>query len=149
MSERPLSPAAEQALACVLDTLIPPSDDGRLPAAGVLGLVGPVSEKLGDAAPLVTQGLDALEELAVALGASGFAALEPGDRARLLEESAATQPAFLPLLSFHTYTVYYQHPRVLEAIGLEPRPPHPLGYELEAGDLSLLDRVRARPPLYR
>jgi len=149
MSERPLSPAAEQALACVLDAIVPARDDGRLPAAGALGLVAPVSERLGDAAPLVAQGLAALEERAVARGASGLAALEPGDRAELLEEFATQQPAFLPLLSFHTYTAYYQHPRVLEALGLEARPPYPGGYELEPGDLSLLDRVRERPRLYR
>ncbi len=149
MSERFLSPAAEQTLACVLDAIIPASDDGRLPAAGALGLAAPVSEKLGDAAPLVAQGLAAVEELAAARGASAFATLEPGDRAELLEEFAAKQPAFLPLLSFQTYTAYYQHPRVLEALGLESRPPYPGGYELEPGDLSLLDRVRGRPRLYR
>ena len=30
------------------------------------------------------------------------------------------------------------------ALGLEARAPHPQGYELEAGDLSGLERVKAR-----
>ena len=44
---------------------------------------------------------------------------------------------------------YYRDDRVLTAIGAEPRAPHPEGYEIEAGDWSLLDAVRARGPIYR
>jgi len=136
-------------LECVLDTMIPQSADGSFPAAGALGLAAAVSERFGDAAPLVAQGLSALNELAAEHGASDFAALAADDRAQLLEQFAVQQPTFLPLLSFHTYAVYYQHPRVREALGLGPRPPFPEGYELEQGDLSLLDGVRARPRFYR
>jgi hypothetical protein len=32
---------------------------------------------------------------------------------------------------------------------MEPRPPFPEGFEVEEGDWSLLDPVRARPKLYR
>jgi hypothetical protein len=32
---------------------------------------------------------------------------------------------------------------------MEGRPPHPKGYELEAGNLTLLDPVRGRRPFYR
>jgi hypothetical protein len=49
----------------------------------------------------------------------------------------------------HTYAGYYQHPRVMSALGLAPRPPHPLGYEMGADDLSLLDPVRRRAKMYR
>ena len=42
-----------------------------------------------------------------------------------------------------------RHGSVVEGLGLEDRPPYPKGYEVEAGDLSLLDPVRARPKLYR
>ena len=44
---------------------------------------------------------------------------------------------------------YYRDPRVLEAIGVEPRPPFPKGYEVGQGDFSLLDPVRARGPIWR
>src|SRR6516162_1999713 len=39
--------------------------------------------------------------------------------------------------------------RVMRSLGLEPRPPYPKGFEVEQGDWSLLDPVRARPKLYR
>ena len=44
---------------------------------------------------------------------------------------------------------YYRDERVLRALGMEPRPPFPKGYDVEQGDWSLLDPVRAMAPLYR
>ena len=44
---------------------------------------------------------------------------------------------------------YYRDDRVMRSLGLEVRPPYPKGFEVEQGDWSLLDPVRARPKLYR
>ena len=44
---------------------------------------------------------------------------------------------------------YYSDERVITVLKGDARPPHPLGYEIEADDFSLLDRVRARGKLYR
>jgi len=38
---------------------------------------------------------------------------------------------------------------VMLSLGQEPRPPFPKGHVVEQGDWSLLDPVRARPPMYR
>ena len=66
-------------------------------------------------------------------------------------DRARVERARLPARSssLHTYTGYYQHPRVLEALGLETRPPHPTGYPTIEGDLTLLDAVRGRARMYR
>jgi hypothetical protein len=42
---------------------------------------------------------------------------------------------------------YYSGNRVVRSLGPEPRPPYPKGHVLEDGDWSLLDPVRARPPM--
>jgi hypothetical protein len=97
----------------------------------------------------VNAGLEALAALARQRGYEDFAGVPADERAALLEALGETQPGFVPGLLFQTYTAYYQHPRVLEGLGLEPRPPFPLGYPLEPGDLSGLDAVRARGKLYR
>ena len=68
---------------------------------------------------------------------------------RALDELLAAQPHFLGPLLFHTYVGYYQQPRALAALGLEPRPPHPKGHALETGDFGLLEAVRARGKIYR
>jgi hypothetical protein len=44
---------------------------------------------------------------------------------------------------------YYRDDRVMRSLGMELRPPFPKGFEVEEGDWSLLDPVRARPRLWR
>lgn len=147
-----LSPEERTTLSCVLDALVPASRDGALPGAGELDLVGHVEDVLRQQPDLrvaVLQGLGALERLVAERGGPAFGSLPSERRAALLNELATSEPAFLPGLIFHTYTAYYRHPRVLEGLAVEARPPHPLGYELEPGDLALLDPVRERARLHR
>ena len=145
-----LTDAQRAALTAVLDAIIPQSADGRMPGAGELGLAGAIEEKLGAMCAFTARGLDALDARARERGAGGFAALAAVERAEVLNAHAAADPGFLPGLVFQVYSAYYQHPRVLEGLGLEPRPPHPKGYALEQPDLdALLAPVRARAKLYR
>ncbi len=142
----------ERALATVLDQIIPPRSDGRLPGAGELGLVRHIEQVLEKAPqfePMIRQGLSAIDELACVRNAEGFAALSDPDKLELLQELTSTEPGFLPSLIFHTYIGYDQNARVVEALGLEARPPFPKGHEMEPNDLTLLDPVRQRPKLYR
>jgi hypothetical protein len=146
------SPDEERALAGVLDEIIPARSDGKLPGAGELGLARYIEQAVQQSPDLgraIAQGLAALDDLAGRRGAGGFAALSSQDKLKALNEIATAQPGFLPGLIFHTYAGYYQDGRVMEALGLEPRPPHPDGYEMEPCDLSLLEAVRRRPPMYR
>jgi hypothetical protein len=44
---------------------------------------------------------------------------------------------------------YYRDDRVMRSLEMEARAPFPQGFEVEAGDWSLLDPVRARSPIWR
>ena len=138
-----------QLLAGVLDAIIPPGEGDDLPGAGELGLGEALQRKAPELVPLLVEGLGALEREMANRQVADFGGLAESDKRSMLEDLGSQQPAFLPALLFQVYTTYYQHPRVLAALGLEARPPYPLGYELEGGDLDLLDPVRKRPPLYR
>ena len=138
-----------ESLRAVLDCLIPADPARGLPGAGALGLADYVTERLGDALAALAPGFAALDAAADERGARRFADLDARVRSEVLHAHAERDPGFLAPLLFHTYAGYYQSPAVLEALGMEGRPPHPKGYELEAGDLSLLDAVRERPRLYR
>jgi hypothetical protein len=136
----------------VLDLLIPPSADGRLPGAGALGLARYVEELLVTTPgprPLVAQGLAALEAGVAARGARGFTGLPRGAQRALLDEVAQALPGFAPTLLFLVMTGYYREPRVLAALGLENRPPFPKGHAVADSDFSLLDAVRRRGRRYR
>jgi hypothetical protein len=152
MHESEFSAADGRTLTSLLDLIVPPSRDGRLPGAGELGISVYVLEAL-EAAPdqrsAIAQGLSGLHEAAQRRGEADFAALSEAHRLEVVQGVAQTQPGLLPLLIFHTYAGYYQNARVVETLGLEARPPHPDGYALETGDLTLLDPVRERGDLQR
>lgn len=143
---------ARRELSALLDEVIPPGPDGRLPGAGQLGLADGVLEAAGarpDLAALVAQGLEALASDAAGRGAPGFAALDDGARREAVRALESRVPALLPTLAFVACAAYYAHPAVLEALGLEARPPHPRGYELPPTDFALLEPVRRRPSMVR
>ena len=98
---------------------------------------------------MIGRGLAALDDLACPRNADGFAALPRAERRELLERLAAAEDCFPPALVLHVLGAYYQHPRVLSALGLDPRPPHPDGYRMAPDDLALLEPVRRRPRMYR
>jgi hypothetical protein len=134
-------------LASVLDEIIPPSADGRLPGAGDLGLAGYITQAIRqtpEIRPMIAQGLADLDELARGRKAPSFAALPQEDKRQLLSEQGFVLP-----LALHASGGYYQHPRVVTALGLEARPPHPKGYEMEPTDLAILDAVRRHSKHYR
>jgi hypothetical protein len=143
-----LSPDQKLALAGVLDEIIPPSRDRRLPGAGQLGLADALARN-AELRPLLASGLAALDEIARARGAAGFAELASGERREALEGVATRAPGFLPILVVQTFVGYYRDGLVRGALGLENRPPFPRGYEVEPTDFSILDPVRRRDPIYR
>jgi hypothetical protein len=142
-----LSDAERQDLSSVLDQLIPQSEDGRLPAAGEVGLASHIEQVVADTPelmPLIRAGLEIVASLARARGAERIRDLNGAARAEIFVELTTTQPGLLPVLTFHTFVGYYQHPQVIEALGLEARPPYPKGYEMGPDDPTLLDAVRGR-----
>ena len=77
----------ERMLATLLDVVVPPSEDGRLPGAGALGLTDHVLrtvEQTPMLGPVVTYGLSALADLAVTRNRGGWDGLSPDERAARL-----------------------------------------------------------------
>jgi Gluconate 2-dehydrogenase subunit 3 len=136
----------------VLDEIIPPSHDGRMPGAGQLGLAGYVDRALRSMPELramFVESVSGLDTIAGRRHARRFADLAAPEQAEVINEHASSEHAFPPILVLHAYSGYYQHARVLEALGLGASPPHPKGYVMQPNDLSLLDPVRQRAPMYR
>ncbi|HEY8515475.1 MAG TPA: hypothetical protein VIS07_08175 [Candidatus Binatia bacterium] len=139
-------------LRALLDEIVPPSADGRLPGGGTLVGGEHLATTLRTLPGLdlgVLQAVATADEAARARGAASFAALPKDERRALVADVGARDAGFLPSLTFLAYASYYQDPRVLGALGFEARPPHPRGFEMEDGDLALLEPVRRRGKLYR
>ena len=142
-----LSQEQRRVLASVLDEIIPPSGDGKLPGAGAIGVGAYVEEALRAAPDLfsmIAQGLSELDEQARARNPQGFPALPRPDKVELLNQQGFVLP-----LTLHACAGYYQDDRVVEALGLEARPPHPQGHQMEGNDFELLDGVRRRERFFR
>jgi Gluconate 2-dehydrogenase subunit 3 len=148
----PLTDDQLRALAPVLDCYIPPSDDGRLPGAGELGVAADVDRVLRrtpDMHAMLVASLVALDRIAGRRGAPRFTALAATEQQAALDELACSDDAFPPFLMLYTFGCYYKHPRVLEHYGLPARPPHPQGFAVPPTDWSLLEPVRERGPIHR
>jgi len=149
--ERDVSVQEERTLAAVLDQIIPARTDASLPGAGALVLDRAlrILAQRPDVGSRVAEGLQAIDGLARGRGASGFADLDAAGKPDVLRAASEQHPALFGELLLLAARAYYQHPQVLEAIGLEPRPPYPDGYKVEPTDFSLLDGVRRRAKIYR
>jgi hypothetical protein len=90
----------------------------------------------------------ALAHLATLAGGA-FADLAPARRTEVAAAFREAGGAPLTALVRVVLLCYYRDDRVMRSLGQEPRPPFPKGHVVEQGDWSLLDPVRARPPMYR
>jgi hypothetical protein len=134
-----------RSLRCIAEMMIPASAEYGVPSAGDDAIFADILQSFGRDIEHVLTVLRMLDETAGGV----FADLEPARReaaaARLRESGGES----LMYLSRIILQCYYRDDRVMRSLGLEPRPPFPKGFEVEQGDWSLLDPVRARPKLYR
>ena len=143
------SEAQKSLVTAMLDRLIP--RQGKHPGAGEIGVAdyldGAVSES-GSLRREFSDGLIAVQAAAAAHG-PGFEDLDPDTKDEVLRSIEANHSDFFQRLVMLTYNGYYIDPTVLESLGLDPRPPQPRGYAVEAGDLSSLEAVVRRGQAYR
>jgi hypothetical protein len=134
-----------RSLRCLAEMMIPASAEYGVPSAGDDTIFADILRSFGRDAEQVLAVLWALDEMAGGV----FADVEPARRetaaARLREDGG--EP--LMYLSRIILQCYYRDDRVMRSLGLEARPPYPKGFEVEQGDWTLLDPVRARPKLFR
>ena len=141
----PLTLAQQDDLRAIASVMIPASTEFDVPGADDPLIQADILATLGRDADLVREALDALAQLA----GQPLAALDPAQREAVALELRTKGGAAVATLTRVVLQCYYRDDRVVRSLGLEPRPPYPKGHELEDGDWSLLDPVRARPPMWR
>lgn len=144
---QPLTSGQRASLEIVLNMIVPPSADGRMPGAAEVGVPAYLYAEAPDALPALCRELEKLDRRSRERFARSFVELETHEHKSLIEEMRAQEPSFMSRLAMETLACYYQHDRVLEGLGMQARPPYPKGYQVVQGDLSLLEPVRAREDL--
>ena len=140
-----LTPAQRDDLRAIAGVIIPASPEFDVPGADDPAIQADIVATLGRDTGLVRESLDQLAQIA----GQPLASLDPARREAVAMELRAKGGAAVATLTRVVLQCYYRDDRVVRSLGLEPRPPYPKGHELEQGDWSLLDPVRARPPMWR
>ncbi|SRR5579884_3338261 len=140
-----LSVEQRRALRCLAEMMIPASAEYGVPSAGDDAIFADILKSLGRDAAHVVAVLETLD----AMAGGPFVDLDPARREVVAKKLREAGGEALTYTSRIILQCYYRDDRVMRSLGMEPRPPYPKGFEVEPGDWSLLDPVRARPKLYR
>ncbi len=134
----------------VMDQLVPARDD--FPGAGELGVARHL-DGLAASDPalgrLFHDGLEAIESASRRTHSADFADLTSDRKDQVLRAVETGSPKFFAMLVRHTYAGYYSNPRVIELMGLEARPPQPLGFDLDPFDPTTVEHVKERGKIWR
>ena len=144
-SEPVLGPEALRSLRALVGLMIPASAQYQVPGADDERIFADIVATLRPHAALARDAIARLDELA----GGSFAACDGPARQAAAHDFRTGARALASLLVSVTVQCYYRDDRVMVSLGMDPRPPFPKGFEVEQGDWSLLDPVRARPKMYR
>ena len=139
----------------LLDVIVPASADGRVPAAGALGIADLLASKASADPPLAVSLREVIPHAAALAEARGanFDDLDAAGRIAVVEALEREAPDAFTALLWHTYMGYYSRADVRPHFGLSDRPTQPEGYELPEDDpdelADMLAPVRARGRCYR
>ena len=134
----------------ILDEIIPRQGDRE--GAGELGVAAYLDRIVGRSPKLralFSRGLMAVELTAGNRFDKGFSDLSNEEKTEVLKEVEEVDREFFESLVEQTYNGYYTHQNVRVRLGGDVRAPQPQGYLLEMGDLSGLEKVKERGPIYR
>ncbi len=141
----PLSDAWRRALRQVAAMMIPASADFGVPGADDEAIFADILRSLGRDDAAVRGALRQLCELA----GGDFDNASAETRRRAVQKLRQEHSTLTTVLVNVVVRCYYRDDRVMRALGMEPRPPFPKGFEVESGDWSLLDPVRQRGRIWR
>lgn len=145
-SSEVLSDAGKAVLRALAGAIIPASETHGVPGADDEAIFADLLSSAGPTLAFIAEQLGILEALA---GDGGFLEAPLEEQVTHAEAFRSAHPEAAALIVSLVCQCYYRDPRVLESLGTPPRPPFPEGYEVDQGDWSLLDPVRARGPIYR
>jgi hypothetical protein len=141
----PLRAHQQRSLRALAGSMVPASGEFGVPGADDERIFADIVASLGRDAPQVTLALAQLDDWA----GGCLADQDPGQQAALAQRLRDESPGLALMLVNVVVRCYYRDDRVMRSLNMELRPPFPKGFELEQGDWSLLDPVRARGRAYR
>ena len=140
---RTLSKNNADILGEIVDLLIPAKEN--LPSPSKINVVDHIDDALSNTPKLKRIFVEGLADI----NNKKILSLPKMEQIALLTKYELSNGTFFSLLLRHTYNAYYTNPIVVAGIGMTGRPPQPLGYTLEKGNLTLLDKVIKKGKIWR
>ena len=133
----------------VLNRIIPANEER--PGAGEIA-VNYLDEVVGGSPRLkriFNHGLSQIEAGAYRIYAQDLPSLSGEQIDVVLRQVEVDEGEFFDLLVRQTYNGYYTDSRIVKLLGLEDRPPQPLGHRVGEGNITLIENVKNRGIAYR
>ena len=137
----------ERTLMALLNLIIPPSEDGKMPGAADVDFLTYLHKE--DLFPCTNEELLFINKVSHEVYNQDFSALSESKQKQLIDKLPNKLSKFLTWLTSQVIHCYYQDDEVLRAIGLAARTLSPEGHFLEEGDLALLEPVYQRGKFYK
>lgn len=144
----PWNKTERKLLDAIMDQIVPASLDGKIPAAGALGVADFLKQRLeadSELGQLFQHGLRRAAELEATSG--------EGVDAAVVGQLEREETAFFEALLLHTYMGYYSRADIRPLFGLSAKPTQPDGYDVPADDptelAELITPVKKRGRCYR
>ncbi len=137
-------------VAKVLDQVVPGRDG--FPGAGELGVaqhLDSVASSDPGLGRLFQDGFASIESASCRRHSADFADLADDQKVQVLRTVEAENSQSFAMLVRHTYAGYYSNSKIIELMGLEARPPQPLGFDLDPFDPSMVEKVSERGKIWR
>ncbi len=147
IAQERFDPNLRKTFAALLDTMIPVNEAICAPSAGSEEIVNDVIASISSDASKHL--VELLKELNGSTPGMTFEQSDFDARWEAFTNIERDKPHIVRLLGGILLQCYYRNDQVLESLGLEARSPFPSGHEVEQGDWSLLDPVKARGKIYR
>ena len=127
----------------IVDLLIPTKEN--LPSPSKIDVVEHIDDALSNTPKIKRIFVEGLSDI----NNKKFLSLPKSKQITLLKKYETSNGAFFSQLVRHTYNAYYTNPIVVAGIGMTGSPPQPMGYTLEKGNLTLLDKVIKKGQIWR
>ena len=134
-------------LRILVEDMIPKSEEYGVPGAGEELIFKDILSEVRRNSSLVDKELRALSEIAERMFGASYQTL--GDNNRHRVSTKFLDPTKQAVIARIVLQCYYRDDRVMKSLGMEPRPPFPLGHGIEDSDWSLLEGVKKKGKTYR
>ena len=148
-TDTPFTRDEQRTLIALVGAVIPASPELDVPGADDADIAADILATARPYHATVANALKHLQSTAAERHDTAYADLDAASRAELAGELSRSRFAGVGTLVTITVQCYYRDDRVMQSLGMAPRPPHPDGFDIPQGDWSLLDPVRRRGKIYK